>query len=440
MANSLLNRQKRQGNGSPVFVDGVRSPFVKSFGVFEHSDTLELFGRVVDGLIRKIDLDPWELDEIIAGVVIPQVKNANVARDTILNLGLPDHIHGYTLNRACTSSLQAVTDAAKTIRWGHPSLILAGGVECLSDVPIVYSKEARHFLQKLVKAKSPTDKLNSIKHFSAKSWFPKPPALAEPLTGLTMGEHAEIMAKINNINRTEQDSFSISSHQKAFIAQEKGLFKEEIIPIWPSPSFKPCIDTDNIIRGHSSPEALSHLPPVFDKEYGTLPAANSSPLTDGASVCLMADEKVAKDIGLPVKARLVDFLFVGVNPEQLLIGPALAIPKLLIRNNLTIDDIDLFEIHEAFAAQVLSCLYSIESKEFCEKHFGLSKPFGSIPKEKLNVNGGAIAIGHPFGATGVRLLTTLSNELNRSQKHRGLIAICAAGGMAGAVIIERTAN
>jgi acetyl-CoA acyltransferase len=254
-----------------------------------------------------------------------------------------------------------------------------------------------------------------------------------------MGDSAEIMAKLNKISREEQDKFALASHQKAAAAQKAGRFDEEIIPIWASPKFD-AVEKDNLIRGDTTLEKLSNLKPAFDKAYGTITAGNASPLTDGASVTLITDEERAKALGLKPKSRIVDSFFVGVNPtEQLLIGPAVVIPYLLKRNNLTLDDIDLFEIHEAFAAQVLSCLRSMESKDFCERYFGDSKAFGSIPEEKLNVNGGAIAIGHPFGATGARLVTTLSNELIRSNKQLGLIAICAAGGMAGAMLIERMA-
>lgn len=426
-----------KGDGTPVFIDGIRTPFVKSFGAFQASDTLELFSRTVEGLIRKTGLDPEEIDEINAGVVVPQTKNSNVARDAIINLGFPDHIHGYTLNRACTSSMHSVADAAKEIKFGHPSMVLAGGVECLSDVPIAYSKKAQQFLLQLNKARSAADRLSIMKRFSAKDWLPKPPALAEPLTGLTMGESAEIMAKLNHISREEQDSFAASSHRKAAHAQSEGYFDDEILPIWASPKFT-CIDSDNIVRGDTSEDKISKLKPVFDKSFGSLTAANSSPLTDGAAVSLICDQKRALDLGLKPKSRIVDFNFVGVDPkEQLLIGPAVAIPLLLKKNKLSFDDIDLFEIHEAFAAQVLSCTKSMASSSFCESYFGDSKAFGEIPEDKLNVNGGAIAIGHPFGATGSRLVTTLSNELIRRDKNLGLIGICAAGGMAGAMLIER---
>ena len=426
-----------KGNGKPVLIDGARTPFVKSFGVFEDCDALELYSRVVDGFLRKVPIDPQEIDEISCGVVVPQTKNGNVARDTILNLGLPPHIHGVTLNRACTSSMQTIADAARSIAFGSPDIVLAGGVECLSDVPIVYSTEARKFLVRLSKAKSTASKINMLKDFSAKAWLPKPPSLSEPLTGFTMGEHAEMMAKINRVSREDQDQFAVSSHKKAAAAQESGFFDQEIVPIWPAPKYEACVDKDNIIRRDTSVEAMRELKPAFDRKYGTLTAANSSPLTDGAAVTLIADEARAKSLGLTPKARIRDVLFVGVNPyEQLLIGPAIAIPQILRKNNLTVADIDRFEIHEAFAAQVLSCIYSMESDEFMDRYFG-TKALGKFPMDRVNVNGGALAIGHPFGATGARLAMSLANELIRSDKQLGLIAICAAGAMSGAMLIER---
>ncbi len=439
MANSRkYSVGKVSGSKRPVIIDGMRTAFVKSFSAFEDCDALELYSRVIAGLIQKSGVDAQDIDEISCGVVVPQTKNGNVARDTIINLGLPSHIHGYTLNRACTSSMQTIADAARTIISGHGQLILAGGVECLSDVPIVYSKEARRFLVKLNKAKTPLARLAMLSEFSAGAWLPKPPSISEPLTGLTMGEHTEIMAKKNGIGRTEQDQFAVASHQKAVKAQDAGILGEEIIPLWAPPKFQTCVDKDNLIRGDTSVESLAKLRPAFDKKYGTITAGNASALTDGAGACLIADEEVAKSLGLRPKAFIRDILFVGVNPhDQLLIGPAIAIPMLLRRNSLTIKDIDLFEIHEAFAAQVLSCVKSMDSAAFCEEYFGDSKAFGLIPDDRLNLNGGALAIGHPFGATGARLVMSLTNALIRSNKNLGVISICAQGGMAGAMLIER---
>ncbi|MEI6397369.1 MAG: acetyl-CoA C-acyltransferase [Pseudomonadota bacterium] len=431
-------RANQGGNRRPVVIDGARTAFVKSFSSFEDCDALELYSRAVAGLILKTGVSADEIDEISCGVVVPQTKNGNVARDAIINLGLPVHIHGYTLNRACTSSMQTIADASRTILAGHGRVILAGGVECLSDLPIVYSKEARKFLIKLNKAKTPAARIAMLSEFSAGAWLPRPPSISEPMTGLSMGEHSEIMAKKNDILREDQDKFSVASHHKAAKAEGSGVFAEEIVPVWAPPKFQVCVDKDNLIRGDTSLEALAKLRPAFDKKYGTITAGNSSALTDGAAVCLIADEGFAKSLGLKAKTLVRDVMFVGVNPhDQLLIGPAIAIPMLLKRNGLTLKDIDLFEIHEAFAAQVLSCIKSMDSAKFCEEYFGEGKAFGLIPEEKLNVNGGALAIGHPFGATGARLVTSLSNTLIRTNKNLGVIAICAQGGIAGAMLLER---
>jgi acetyl-CoA acetyltransferase family protein len=422
---------------SAVVVDGVRTPFVKSFGAFAQCDALELFSRALDGLLRKTDVDPQLVEEVSCGVVIPQTKNPNVARDAVLNLNLPAKMHGYTLNRACTSSLQTISNVACGIKSNATKLAIAGGVECLSNVPITYSEKAQRFLIRLSRARSVGEKLSLLRTVSLKDWLPVPPALAEPMTGLTMGQHGEIMAKLNDVSRKEQDLFALGSHQKAFRAQQAGCFKEEIVPVWAEHKISTPVEQDDIVRGDTTEEAMAKLKPAFDKKYGTITPGNSSPLTDGAGACLIGEEKYCLELGLKPKAKIVDFCYVSVDPkEQLLIGPAIAIPLLLERNGLRIEDIGLFEIHEAFAAQVLSCLKSMESADFNERHFGKRKAFGTIPKDKINVNGGAIAIGHPFGATGARLVTTLSNELCRRKEKYGIIAVCAAGGMAAAMILE----
>ena len=254
-----------------------------------------------------------------------------------------------------------------------------------------------------------------------------------------MGQHAEQMAKLNNISREAQDTFAVSSHQKACAARREKKFTEEICPIWVGDKFQRLVSNDNIIRDDADVSSMERLKPVFDRKYGTITAATSSPITDGASITLIADQKRALSLGLKPKARIVDFMFVGVDPhKQLLIAPALVIPLILRRNKLTHKDIDLYEVHEAFAAQILSCQHALASSEFFLENFGSKTPIGSIPEDKLNVNGGAIAIGHPFGASGARMVMTLVNELHRRDKTLGLVAVCAAGGMGGAMLIERT--
>lgn len=426
-----------KGNQKPVIVGGRRTAFVKSFGEFYDTDPLELFCRTIDDLLYQLHLDPHEIDEIIAGAVVPQTKNPNIARDAIINLSLPHHIHGFTLNQACASSLQAVALAAKTIAFGQPSLILAGGVESLSQVPIVYSPGARKTLIELSRARSLKRKLAMLRASKLSHWLPSPPPLAEPLTGLTMGQHAEVMAEKNHISRHKQDEFALSSHHKAAAAQAAGIFTEQITPLWPSPHYRHQVATDNIIRPDTSLESLSKLKPAFAKPFGTITAGNASALTDGAAVTLICDEARAHSLALAPLAEIIDMEFVGVSPyEQLLIGPALAIPQLLKRHRLKLEDIGRFEIHEAFAAQMISCLEALDSPQFFEQHFGTSAPLGRIPDEKLNVHGGAIAMGHPFGASGARLIHGLAAELKRTNLEYGLVSMCAAGGMAGAMLLR----
>ncbi len=438
MSTRYPDHSKLPKNKKPYVLSGARSAFARSFGAFESMDALELYSRTVSGLIHKANIDPYHIQELSCGVVVPQTKNGNLARDTVINLGLAHHIHGYTLNRACTSSLQTISDAARSILAGHQQLVIAGGIECLSDVPIVYSKEARKFLVKLNKSKSIATKLGLLSEFSAKAWIPKPPGITEPMTGLSMGEHSEIMAKKNQVTRAEQDEFALMSHKKAVAAQKNGYLASEIVPIWPVSGKGDAVDKDNLIREDSSLESLSRIKPAFDRTHGTITAGNSSPLTDGAAVCLIGDEEYAKSLGLAPQILIRDMMFVSVDPrDQLLIGPAIAIPLLARRNGLQMKDIDYFEIHEAFAAQVLSCLKSMASKDYCLSTLGLSSAFGEIPLDRLNVNGGAIAIGHPFGATGARLVTSLSNQLIRSKAKFGMIGICAQGGIAGALLLEQ---
>ena len=343
----------------PVFVDGVRSPFVKSFGAYEGIDCLELFSRTVAALLRKTDVDPHAIDEISAGIVVPQPKNPNVARDAIINLNLPHHIHGSTTNRACTSSLHTIANAAATIGSGQPLCVLAGGVEMLSNVPIVYSEKATKFLVKISRARSNVERLKLLSQLSAKDWIPKPPSLLEPLTGFTMGEHAEQMAKLNNVPRAAQDEFALTSHQRASTARKEGKFADEICPIWAGKDFSKVVAEDNIIRDDADVASLQRLRPVFDRKYGSITAGSSSPLTDGAAVTMIVDGKRAQALGLAAKAKIRDFIFFGVDPyKQLLIGPAVVIPQILRRNKLSLKDIDLVEIHEAFAAQILSCQHA----------------------------------------------------------------------------------
>lgn len=415
-------------------IEAVRTPFVKSFGAFDFETPLALSVRVATEAITRSGVAASDIDECIWGAVVPQTKNPNVARDLIIYAGLSRSIPGYTLTRACASSLQTVQCGADAIRLGRANLILAGGVEVLSDVPITYTDEARRFLTKLSRARSMGEKLSLISNVKFKSFLPVPPALAEPFTGLTMGDSAEIMAVKNNITRQRQDEYTVHTHTKASKAIAAGELRNEIVPVFTKSG---PVTADNIVRGDTTLDALSKLRPVFDKKNGTITAGNASALTDGAAAVLLCSESYATQHKQNVLGYVVDSVTVGVDPsDQLLIGPALAIPKLLLKHGLKIEDVGVFEIHEAFAAQVLSCLDSMASDTFCKERLGLSKAFGLIPPEKMNIDGGSLAYGHPFGATGGRLVGRALRIAKRVKSRYAVIAVCTAGGMGQAMLLE----
>lgn len=418
-------------------VDACRTPFVKSFGVFENETPLALSLRAASALLARNAVDPADIGECIWGAVVPQTKNGNVARDVILYSGLPREIPGYTLNRACASSVQTVQAAADSIRLGRTQVVLAGGVEVLSDVPITFSDEARKFLMRLSKARSVTEKLMLFKSFKPKAFLPVTPAIAEPYTGLTMGESAEIMAVKNDISRERQDVFAEMSHKRAAKAIAAGDLKDELIPVWAGKDRSEPVEADNLVRPDTTVDALGKIKPAFDKRHGTLTAGNSTALTDGASAALIASEDYCREKGLPMLGFVKDALTVAVDPkDQLLIGPAIAIPKLLERNGLKLEDVGVYEIHEAFAAQVLSCLDSMASDAFCQERIGMEKAFGRVPYDKLNLDGGSLAFGHPFAATGIRLVSRALRIAKRENSRYAVIGVCAAGGLAQAMLLE----
>ncbi len=418
-------------------IDVLRTPFVKSFGVFENESALSLSVKIVQEMVSRYFVHTTDIDECIWGVVVPQVKCANLAREIILFSGLPKSIPGFTLNKACDSSLQSIEIACDRISLGKNKLVLAGGVEVLSDIPLPFSDEARRFFLKLSKAKSIGEKLSLLSGINLKWFLPSPPTISEPFTGLTMGEHSELMAVKNKISRESQDVFSLNSHLNAAKAHHGKLFQEEIVPIWTGKSKEIFVDNDNNVRPDCTLEALSKLKPVFDKKNGTITAGNSSPLTDGASCALLSSETYAKEKGLPILGYVLDVMTVAVDPQdQLLIGPAYIIPKLLAKNNISKDDVGVYEIHEAFASQVLSCLEAMSDQKFCQEKLGLKNAFGAIPMTKINIRGGSIAIGHPFGATGARLVGNALRIAKEQGSRYAIVAVCAAGGMGMGILLE----
>jgi acetyl-CoA acyltransferase len=360
----------------------------------------------------------------------------NIAREVSLLPMLPKGVQSFTVSRACASANQAITDGADQIVLGHADVVIVGGAESLSNVPILHSRGMSEALVSASKARSFGGRVKAIARVRPRDLIPITPAIAEPSTGETMGESAEKMAKINGIPREHQDHFALRSHRLAAAGTEDGRLTAEIVPVYVPPKFE-AMTSDNGIRADSSMEQLRALKPVFDRKYGTVTAGNSSPLTDGASAMLLMSEEMATSLGYTPIAFIRSYAYAALDPgEQLLMGPVLAAPVALQRAGLSLGDMDLVEMHEAFAAQVLCNLHGFESRAWAERA-GFSEPVGEVDRAKLNVMGGSIAIGHPFGATGGRILTTLANELARRDGQFGLMTVCAAGGMGHAMVIER---
>ena len=427
-------------NGSPrvAIIRGLRTPFAKSGTHYAHLSALDLGKLVVTELVERTGIDPAEVQELVFGNVIPSVKAPNIAREIVLGTGLPRKIPGYTVSKACASSNQAIVDAANMIRIGNADTVIAGGAESLSDIPILFSRNFSDALVSASKQKSVGGKLGAFRKIRPRDLAPDAPAIAESTTGLTMGESAEKMAKENHISREAQDKFALQSHMRAAKATADGRFKDEVMTVVVPPRFEQIVETDNLIRGDSTLEAMAKLRPVFDRKYGTITAANSSPLTDGAAAVLMMSEEKAKAAGFKPIGYLKSYAFAAIDPfDQLLQGPVFALPVALERAGLSLKDIGVIEMHEAFAAQVLSNIQWMGSKKIAQERLGRSEPVGEIDPEKINRTGGSIALGHPFGATGARIVTTVCNELQRTGEQYGLVTVCAAGGMGVAMILER---
>jgi acetyl-CoA acyltransferase len=427
------------GNGRRVaIVAGVRTPFAKAGTAFRSISAIDLGKLCVAELLQRTNLDGKEVQALVFGTVIPSVLAPNIAREVSLMPQLPKGVQAFTVSRACASANQAITDAADQIALGHIDVAIAGGSESLSNIPILHSQGMAEALVLASKAKSLGGRIKALARVRPKDLVPVTPAIAEPSTGETMGQSAEKMAKLNSIPREEQDHFALRSHRLAAAGTSDGRLTAEIMPVYVPPRFDSVLTSDNGIREDTSYEQLAALKPVFDRKYGSVTAGNSSPLTDGGACVLLMNEERARSLGYPTLGIIRSYAYAALDPgEQLLQAPVLAAPVALKRAGLTLKDIDLVEMHEAFAAQVLSNLKGFESKAWAERA-GFTQPVGEVDRAKLNVMGGSIAIGHPFGATGARITTTLLNELRRRGGQFGLMTVCAAGGMGFAMVVERT--
>ena len=416
-----------------AIIGGSRIPFCRSNTIYAEKTNLDMLSASLQGLVDRFDLGGVQLDEVVAGAVTTHSKDWNLAREATLSTTLSPLTPGITLQQACGTSLQAVLMLGAKIAAGQIDAGIAAGTDSTSDAPIVFSRKFARRMIRLSGARSLQQRLKILRGIGVSELKPVPPANGEPRTLLSMGQHCERMAREWTIGRDEQDLLAATSHLRAAAAYEEGFYDELIVP-WGG------VCRDNNMRPDTSVEKLSKLRTAFDRgPEGTLTAGNSTPLTDGAASVLLASERWAKERGLPIQAYLtagrsaaVDF----VNDEGLLMAPTVAVSEMLTRAGLSLQDFDFYEIHEAFAAQTLCTLAAWESEEYCRSRLGLTQALGSIDRERMNVKGGSVAVGHPFAATGARITGALSQMLTNKGSGRGLISVCTAGGMGVAAILE----
>ena len=431
-------KKKGKKGRRAVVVAGIRTPFVKAFGSLMSMDTIALGDAATKALLERTRIAPDAIDGVVWGGVILPSAAPNVGREIVLDLGLPPKVEAMTVTRACASGLQAVTLAAAAIERGEADVMIAGGSDSTSNAEVKLPQKAVQALAPLAfgKAKGVRDMLGVLAQLTPiTELLPKMPKIAERTTGEVMGESAESMAQRNGVSRETQDAYALRSHKRAAAAIESGRFASEVTPVT-TPEGN-VVHSDDIVRGDTSLEKLARLKPAFAKD-GSVTAGNASPLTDGASAVLLMSEEKAEELGFEPLAAFRSWAYVGVDPaDQLLIGPALAMPLALERAGYELEDMDLIDLHEAFAAQVLSVTKALESPAFARQRLGRSDRVGVLDWEKVNVHGGSISIGHPFGATGARMVTTMANELKLRNAKRALLGICAAGGLGAAAVLER---
>ncbi len=419
-------------------VAGLRTPFVKAGTDFRDLSAVDLGALVVNELVARSGISPKEVDSVVFGQVIPSSTVTLIGREMVLRTQLPRSVQAHTVARACATSIQTTTDAADQIHLGHSDCAISGGAESLSDAPIFASRHLAQALVDFSRARSLGERVKIVSRLRPKDLAPVPPALKEPTTGLTMGESAEIMAQKNGISRAAQDELACQSHARAAAAWESGKFAGEVMHVPVPPRYEKVSARDNVVRKDTSLEALAQLRPVFDRRYGTVTAGNASPLTDGAAALLLMSEEKAKALGVRPLGYVKSYAYAALDPkDQLLQGPAYAAPVALDRAGLRLGDMDLVDMHEAFAVQVLSNLQAFASRAFAEKELGRKEPLGEVDPAKLNVNGGSIALGHPFAATGARMILQTLRELERRKGQHALLTVCAAGGVGAALVLER---
>lgn len=417
-------------------VEGVRTPFCKGGGKLKDMEADDIGAFALKELIARSGIDPALIDEVIIGNVLQPPHATNIARVISVKAGVPESVPAYTVNRNCASGMEAAASAYQKMQLGMGSIFVAGGVESMSNFPILISKQYRDWLSALGKARSFKEKLLLLFKFRPRFLAPDAPKIADPLCSLTMGETAEVLSRDFKVTRKEQDEFALMSHQRASEARKAGKFKEEIVPIPLPPKFDKMQDFDDGVRDGQTIADLEKLKPAFNKLTGSVTAGTSSPVTDGAAMLLLCKESELKKLGRKPLGYISFFTEVGLDPRRMGLGPAFAIAKLLKNSGKRLEEFDLIEINEAFAAQVVSVEKALASEEFAKKHLKQDRAVGIIDRSRLNVNGGAVAIGHPLGASGARLIMTILRELKRRNKNLGLASLCIGGGQGQACILE----
>ncbi|MCF2916734.1 acetyl-CoA C-acyltransferase FadI [Pseudoalteromonas sp. Cn5-37] len=419
-----------------AIVSGLRTPFAKQATAFHHVPALDMGKLVVNEMLERLNFDKSEIDQLVFGQVVQMPEAPNIAREIVLGTGMPVSVDAYSVSRACATSFQAIANVAESIMAGSVQVGIAGGADSSSVLPIGVSKKLAGSLVDLNKARTLGQRLKIFSKLRLKDLLPVPPAVAEYSTGLSMGQTAEQMAKTHSISREDQDALAHRSHTLASQAWADGKLKNEVMTAHVAP-YKSFIEQDNNIRHNSTVEGYAKLKPVFDRQHGSVTAANATPLTDGAAAVLMMSESKAKALGYDILGYVRSFAFsaIGVH-EDMLMGPAHSTPIALDRAGITLADLDLIEMHEAFAAQTLANMKMFASDKFAQEKLGRSKAIGEINMDKFNVLGGSLAYGHPFAATGARLITQSLHELNRRGGGLALTTACAAGGLGAAFVLE----
>ncbi len=421
-----------------AIVDGVRTPFCKAGTELKGFSAQKLGSLVIRELLDRLSLNGDVIDEVVMGCVANPVDAANVARVASLMAGVPEHSRAYTVSRNCASGFESVTSAYEKIVSGFDDVVIAGGTESMTNIPLIYSEHMTALFAGLMRSKTTFQKLKTILSF--RPHFLKPIVgvvcgLSDPVCGLNMGQTAENIAKQCGITREQQDEFALASHNKALASREK--LAEEIMAVPVQPKYATVCETDNGPREEQSLEALAKLKPYFDRNSGTVTVGNACPITDGASALLMMKESKAVELGLSPLGYIKSYSYEGLSPSVMGLGPVYAISTVLKKSGMELDQMSFVEINEAFAAQVLGCVQLIESDQFAKKKLSRTQAIGRLEHNRLNVNGGAIALGHPVGVTGNRLILTALKELRRRRDQYALVSLCIGGGQGGAIILER---